>query len=112
MIDYASLNNKAKMAFDCALRITSSVGEKGCKVELNALTEGIFDCCVNLLVSTGFKYLKGTAQYDAFCRSIQDVRNYDIVIEKLSEILTEETVEAFVQALIENGIRNIYKNEK
>ena len=112
MIDYASLNNKAKMAFDCALKITSSVGEKECKVELNALTDGILDCWVNFLVSTGFKCLKGTAQYDAFCRAIQDARNYDIVIKKLSEIIAGETVDDFVQALIENGIRNIYKNEK
>ncbi len=30
-------------------------------------------------------------------------------IKKLTEIFTRETIEDFVQALIENGIRNIYE---
>lgn len=112
MIDYASLNNKAKMAFDCALKITSKLEGRGTSIELNSTMLGIQDCLVHLIISTGFKYLKGTAQYDAFCRSIQDARNYDIVIKKLSEILTGETVEDFIQALIENGIRNVYEQQK
>lgn len=112
MIDYAILNNKAKVAFDCALRITSAIEEGGCKVELTSITDGILDCFTNLLVSTGFRYLKKTNQYDILYRTMQDVRNYDIVVKKISEILKEETVEDFIQALIENGIRNAYKGEK
>lgn len=46
------------MAFDCALRITSSAREGGCKLELNSITDGIGDCFVNLIISTGFKHLK------------------------------------------------------
>lgn len=53
MINYASLNDKGKMAFDCALRITSSAREGGCKLELNSITDGIGDCFVNLIISTG-----------------------------------------------------------
>ena len=64
------------------------------------------------MVSTGFKWLKGTNQYDVFCRAIQDARNYDIVIGKLSEIITRETVEDFIQALTENGIRNVYEQQE
>ena len=112
MIDYASLNNKAKMAFDCALKIISKWEGGGISIELNTTMFGFGDCFVSLMVSTGFKWLKGTNQYDVFCRAIQDARNYDIVIGKLSEIITRETVEDFIQALTENGIRNVYEQQE
>lgn len=112
MINYASLNDKGKMAFDCALRITSSAREGGCKLELNSITDGIGDCFVNLIISTGFKHLKNSSQYKAFCRALQDVQNYDLILKKLSDILSKDTVENFIQALLENGIQNVYRNEK
>ena len=112
MINYASLNDKGKMAFDCALKITSKLNGGGCSIELTNTIAGVQDCLVNLIISIGFKHLKGTAQYNAFCKAIQDAQNYDIIIKKLSEIVTGETIESFIQVLIENGIQNVYGKQE
>ena len=75
MIDYASFDSKTKAAFDCALKITSKIESGGISIELNTTMLGVADCFVNLMVSTGFKYLKKTEGYDVFCRTIQEAQN-------------------------------------
>ena len=44
-------------------------------------------------------YFYEIAQYDAFCRSMQNTRNYDIVLKRISDILTRETIKDFGQTL-------------
>lgn len=105
MIDYASFDTGTKMAFDCALRMTSSINKGGCTLKLSSITEGVQDCMVHLGITMCFRYFRKTAEYKAFYEALKDARSYDIILDKLSDIVSKETVENFIQTLLENGIQ-------
>ena len=43
---------------------------------------------------------------------VEQYKKLKIVIKKFSEIINKETIEDFIQALVENGIRSIYEQQE
>ena len=108
MIDYASFDSKTKAAFDCALKMFSRIERKGTCIELGTLGRGMADCAIIFGVRYIFKYMKHTSQYKELVDLLQENRNYDIILEKVSDILSEDAMENFIQTLSENSIQATY----
>lgn len=66
------------------------------------------DCLVIFGVRYIFKYMKHTSQYKELVDLLQENRNYDIILGKISGILSLEAMENFVQTLLENSIQATY----
>lgn len=108
MIDYASFDSRTKIAFDCALKMCSRMNDKDSSIEINTLGNGLADCAVIFGVRYIFKYMKHTSEYGKLVDILRDARNYDIVLKKISDILSQEAIEDFVQTLMENSIQSTY----
>ena len=52
--------------------------------------------------------MKHTSQYKELVDLLQENRNYDIILGKISGILSLEAMENFVQTLLENSIQATY----
>ena len=48
--------------------------------------------------------MKNTSQYKELVVLLQESRNYDIILRKVSDILSEDAIENFIQTLSENSI--------
>ena len=110
MIDYASFDLDTQAAFDCALKMFGRIEKNGTCIELSTFGRGVWDCFVIFGVRYIFKYMKHTSQYKELVDLLQENRNYDIMLEKVSDILSPETMENFVQTLSENSIQATYGN--
>lgn len=108
MIDYASLDLKTQAAFDCVLKMCSRIDDGGNYIEISTLKSGFTDCLAIFGIRYMFKYMKHTSQYEEFVKLLQDARNYDIVLKKVSDILSQGAIEDFVQTLLENSIQATY----
>ena len=108
MIDYASFDSRTQTAFDCALKVFSRIEKNGIGVEISTLSDGVWDCFTILGVRYILKYMKHTSQYKELVSFLQDAHNYDIVLKKISDILSQEAIEDFIQILLENSIQATY----
>jgi len=103
MIDFASLDNTTKTSFDCALRFFRQFEDDG-EASTISIEKGLLDCAVIVGVRYSFEKLKGTEQINQLAKAIADAKNYDVVISKLSQIMSAEAVEQYIQTLTEYSI--------
>jgi len=103
MIDFASMDNITQTSFDCALRIFRQFENEG-EASMLGLVKGGVDCFIISAVRYSFGKLKNTEQINKLSKAITDAKNFDVIINKLSEIMTAESVEKYIQTLIEYGL--------
>ena len=103
MIDFASMDNMTKTSFDCALRFFRQFENEG-KASTLSIEKGLFDCAIIVGVRYSFKKLKGSEQIELLAKAIADAKNYDVIISKLSQIMSVEAVEQYIQTLTEYSI--------
>ena len=108
MIDYASFDLNTQATFDCALKMFSRIEKEGVYIEISTLSDVVLDCLAIFGVRYMFKYMKNTSQYKELVDLLQENRNYDIILGKISDILSEDAIENFVQTLSENSIQATY----
>ena len=69
--------------------------------------EGLRGCFILFATRYTLKYLRNTDSVKELARALADARQFDIIIDKLSQFIGENQVNSFVEALIENGIDKI-----
>ena len=62
------------------------------------------DCAIIVGVRYSFKKLKGTEQINHLAKAISDAKNYDVFLNKLSQIMSAEAVEQYIQTLTEYSL--------
>ena len=103
LINYTSLNSAEQTALDCAYRMFKSFKEGGDTVF--SLIDGVGDCAILLGSRYLLKYLRNTDAAKQLAKAIADTKQYDIVMQKLSTVMTADQFESFLQVLLENGIQ-------
>jgi hypothetical protein len=112
MIDYSSFDERTKTAYDCAAKMFRRMqnGEYGFSADME---KGFLDCIILVGVRYGFSKLKGNGRMQELANVIADARNYDIVLDKLSKIMTAENIIAVTKKFTEEGIikgaENVWK---
>lgn len=104
MINYASFDNSTKSYFDCAQNMFNSL-EKGRESIAVDLSKGTIDCFIDFIVGYAFKNLRNSPQIKNLAEVISDTKNYDIILDKLSKILSEDALYRYTQELTANGIK-------
>jgi hypothetical protein len=66
---------------------------------------GAVDCFIVFGTNYTLKYLRNTDAAKQLAKAIADTKQYDVIMQKLSTIMTADQLESFVQALMENGIK-------
>lgn len=100
MIGFASLNNTTKSSFECALRFFRRFEDEG-EVSAVGVEKGVLDCIIIGAVRYSFGKLKGIEQVNQLAKAITDAKNYDVIINKLSQIMTADAVTQYIQILTE-----------
>ncbi|MFW6247397.1 MAG: hypothetical protein ACOC22_04490 [bacterium] len=102
-IDFVTLDNKTKNYLDCALKMLRRF-EDGGTLALSDIKKGTMDCIIIASVRYSFNRLRNTDQVTELVKAISDRQNYDVILNKLSQIVSQDAVDDFVQTLTENGI--------
>lgn len=103
MIDFASMDDMTKTSFDCALRFFRQFENDG-EASTVSIEQGLLDCAIIVGVRYSFKKLKGTEQINHLAKAIADAKNYDVIINKLSQIMSADAVEQYIQTLTEYSL--------
>jgi hypothetical protein len=103
MIDYSSLDEVTKTSFDCAAKMFRRMQDGGQMLSLD-IGKGTLDCIILVGVRYGFSWLKANGRIQKLANAIADARNYDVVIDKLSKIMTVESVSEVIRKFTEEGV--------
>ncbi len=105
LISYTSLTNAEQSAFDCAYKMITNFQNANGNSAIVSVGKGSFDCFIIFITRYALKNLKNSSSIKQFAKSISDAKQYDIILNKFSGIITWSNFESFTEELIDNGIK-------
>ena len=109
MINFASLDNKTRNAFECALQMVQGIDEHTNDFSFG-LYAGTRDCLINLGITLIGQRLVGTSAYNQLRSELAETAKYDFVRQRLSTIISQEALETFTQTFVTSGIDVILRD--
>ena len=103
MINFASLDNRTRNAFDCALTMVKRVDDYNDEIHIG-ITRGALECFVNLGITVLGQKLAGTNVYNQLRAELSETAKYDFVRQKLATVISPETLEIFIQTFASSGV--------
>jgi len=103
LINYANLTKKEQAAYECAYEFFKGFEKQG--IDLATIEKGGIDCIISFSARYTLKYLRDTNTIKSLAQSIADAKQYDMIIKKLSEVISKDDILNFIEILTENGIK-------
>jgi len=104
LIGYTAMRGAVEQtAYDCAHRFLTSLENNSESLLIDA-ERGIISCITLVGIRFILSHMRATNAAKELANAFVDARQYDIIIDKLSEIITEDIVYNFIEALLDNGI--------